>query len=167
MPMSSLGAAARAAAAMPLVRRVALLALALGASAAPWLRPVALAQGAAAAPIRLELNRLEPREAGCRVWMVLNNAGTEMLDPLRLDLVLFGRDGTVARRLAVDVGPLPGGRTVVRLFDVAGQPCEGLGQFLLNDVLACGSAGTGPEARSACTDRTVLASRPEGVPFLK
>lgn len=116
--------------------------------------------------IRLELNRLEPREGGgCRVWLVLNNAGAGALDPFRLDLVLFGRDGAVSRRLAVDAGPVPAGRTVVRLFDVAGQPCEGLGQFLLNDVLACN--GTEPQARAACIDRTALAARPDGVSFLK
>lgn len=142
----------------------ALVAALAAASLACWSPAAALAEGPAA-PIRLELNRLEAREAGCRVWFVLNNAGAEALDPLRLDLVLFGRDGAVARRLAVDVGPLPAGRTVVRLFDVAGQPCEGIGQFLLNDILACN--GTAPDARSACIERTVLASRPEGVAFLK
>ena len=126
--------------------------------------PPAPARGGAP-PIRLELNRLEPREAGCRVWLVLNNGGAEALDPFRLDLVLFGRDGAVSRRLAVDAGPVPAGRTVVRLFDVAGQPCESVGQFLLNDVLACN--GAEPEARSACVERTALASHPEGVPFLK
>lgn len=137
------------------------------AAALAWflLAAAASAETAPAAPIRLELNRLEPREAGCRVWLVLNNAGPEALDPFRLDLVLFGKDGAVARRLAVDAGAVPGARTVVRLFDLAGQPCDGIGQFLLNDVLACG--GGGPEARAACIDRTVLASRPEGVPFLK
>lgn len=146
--------------------RPLLLALAAAASAACWRPTAAPAESAPPEPIKLELNRLEAREAGnCRVWLVLNNAGAEALDPLRLDLVLFGRDGAVSRRLAVDVGPVPGGRTVVRLFDVAGQPCEGVGQLLLNDVLACN--GTGPEARSACIERTVLASRPDGVPFLK
>lgn len=96
------------------------------------------AAGAQPAPLRLELNRLEPRDGLCRVWMVAN-AGADALDPMRLDLVLFGRDGVAARRLAVDIGPLPGNRTVVRLFDVASQPCDGIGQILMNDVLACGS----------------------------
>jgi hypothetical protein len=118
-----------------------------------------------AAPLRLELNRLEPREPGCRVWFVVNNPAAEPLDPLRLDLVLFGRDGVILRRLAVDVGPLPAGRTVVRIFDVTGQPCEGIGQLLLNDLLACG--GTEPAQRAACTDRLALASRVEGVTFQK
>ncbi len=128
-----------------------------------------LMAGAAAAqpapPLRIELNRLEPREGGaCRVWLVLNNGGAEPLDPLRLDLVLFGRDGVVARRVAVDVGPLPAARTGARIFDLAGQGCEAIGSVLLNDVLAC---GTDPTARAVCAERAALASRIEGVTFHK
>src|SRR5690242_12052835 len=60
---------------------------------------VALATGAGhagaqapAAPLRLELNRLEAREGGaCRVWFVASNPAPEAVDPLRVDLVLFGR----------------------------------------------------------------------------
>jgi hypothetical protein len=128
--------------------------------------PAAAPAEAAAPPIRLELNRLEAREGNaCRVWLVANNAGAEALDPLRLDLVLFGRDGIVARRVAVDVGPLPAGRTQARIFDLAGQACDGFGTILLNDVLACN--GTEAAARAACIDRAVLASRVDGVTFHK
>jgi hypothetical protein len=133
----------------------------------PALLPFALpALAEPAAPLAIELNRLEPREGGaCRVWLVLNNAGAEPLDPLRLDLVLFGRDGVVARRVAVDVGPLPAGRTQARIFDLTGQGCEGVGSILLNDVLACGAAA--PSARAACAERAALASRVAGVAFQK
>jgi hypothetical protein len=118
-----------------------------------------------AAPLRLELNRLEVREgAGCRVWMVLNNGGAAV-EQLRLDLVLFGKDGVVARRVAVDVGPLPAGRTQARIFDLAGQGCDGVGTVLLNDVLVCD--GTEAAARSACIERATLASRVDGVAFQK
>jgi hypothetical protein len=119
-----------------------------------------------AVPLRLELNRLEPRDPEtCRIWLVLNHAGTETLDPLRLDLVLFGRDGVVARRVAVDVGPLPAGRTQARIFDLSGQGCGTIGSLLLNDVLACG--GTEPAQRNACADHAALASRVDGVAFQK
>jgi hypothetical protein len=125
----------------------------------------AAAQVEAPAPLRIELNRLEARDGGaCRVWLVLNNGGAEPLDPLRLDLVLFGRDGVVARRVAVDVGPLPAGRTQARIFDLAGQGCESLGSLLMNDVLACGAD---PTARGSCAERATLASRVEGVAFQK
>lgn len=116
-------------------------------------------------PLRVELNRLEPREGACRVWMVLNNGGGEAVDPFRLDLVIFGKDGVVSRRLAVDAGPLPAGRTVVRLFDLTGQGCDSVGSVLLNDVLACNSQEA--DARSACVARSVLASRVSGVNFEK
>lgn len=119
----------------------------------------------APSPLRVELNRLEAREGACRVWMVLNNGGAEALDPLRLDLVIFGKDGVVSRRLAVDAGPLPAGRTVVRLFDMTGQGCDGVGSILLNDILACGSQEA--DARNACVARSVLASRVSGVTFEK
>ncbi|MBS7792345.1 Tat pathway signal protein [Roseococcus sp. SDR] len=120
----------------------------------------------AAPGLRFELNRLEPRDnAACRVWFVLHNSGAEAVDPVRLDLVIFGRDGVVGRRIAVDVGPLPGGRTQARIFDLAGLACEGIGQVLLNDLLACG--GAEPAQRNACLDRLTLASRVAAVPFEK
>lgn len=133
----------------------------LAAAGSAAIRPAA----AQPAPMKLELNRLEARDGLCRVWMVVANPDPAPLDPVRLDLVLFGRDGIAGRRLAVDVGPLPAGRTVVRLFDVPAQPCEGIGQVLMNDVLACGT--TEPAARGACADRMAPTSRVPGVTFEK
>ena len=97
--------------------------------------------------------------------MVANNPDKESLDPVKLDVVLFGHDGVAGRRLAVDIGPLPGGRTVVRLFDVSAQPCDGIAQMLMNDVLACGTVD--PAQRSACADRLAPTSRVPGVTFEK
>jgi hypothetical protein len=145
---------------MTFPRLPVLLALA---SLAAW--PGAPRAEAPPKPLRLELNRLEARDGGaCRVWIVLGNEGAAV-EQLRLDLVLFGRDGVVARRVAVDVGPLPEGRTQARIFDLAGQSCDTLGSVLLNDVLACD--GTEREARDHCTERTSLASRVDGVAFRK
>ena len=116
--------------------------------------------------IRLELNRLEARDARtCRFWLVLNNQGDQAIDPLRLDLVVFGRDGIVARRVAVDVGPVPASRRLVRIFDLADEPCDRVGEVLLNDLLACGS--TEVADRTACMARIALASRVDGVALLK
>ncbi|MCQ4158817.1 Tat pathway signal protein [Roseomonas sp. GC11] len=122
------------------------------------------AQKPAEARIGLELNRLEPRPEGCRVWILLRNPGEEALDPLRLDLLVFGKEGVIARRMALDVGPLPAQKTMARIFDLAGQPCEGVGALLLNDLLACGPT---PEGRAACLPRLALASRVDGVTFEK
>jgi hypothetical protein len=114
--------------------------------------------------ISIELNRLEAQGNNCRVWMLLRNPGQEAVDPLRLDLLMFGKDGVIARRLALDVGPLPEQKTLARIFDLAGQSCDSIGSVLLNDVLACGPT---PETRAACLPRLALASRVSGVSFDK
>jgi hypothetical protein len=114
--------------------------------------------------ISIELNRLEPQGANCRVWMVARNPAADAIDPLRLDLILFGKDGVIARRLALDIGPLPASRTQARIFDLAGQSCDGLGSILLNDVLACGPTA---ESKAACLPRLALSSRADGVSFDK
>lgn len=120
----------------------------------------ALAQEAP--PIGIELNRLEPQGAACRVWMVSRNPGPDALDPLRLDLIVFGKDGVIARRMALDLGPLPGRKTQARIFDLAGQSCDSLGSLLVNDVMACGPTA---ETKAACLSRLSLSSRADGVSF--
>jgi hypothetical protein len=113
------------------------------------------------AKVSVELNRLEARNEGCRVWMRVANPGAAV-DPLRLDLVIFGKDSVVNRRLALDLGPLPAEKTMVRIFDLAGTPCDGVGTILLNDVLACG-----PDAAPACLARLAVSSRAQGVALEK
>jgi hypothetical protein len=119
--------------------------------------PAAIAEAPPApAPVRLELNRLESVATGCRVYLVIGNEREEALRSLKLDLVLFGRDGVIDRRLAVETGPLHAEKTAVKLFDVADYPCPELGSVLVNDVLACeGEGGTIP----ACLGLLELATR--------
>ena len=107
------------------------------------------------APIRLELNRLEPVEQGCRVYLVVGNEGAEALQSLKLDLVLFRSDGVIDRRLALETGPLRAAKTSVKLFDLTDLPCDGLGSILVNDVLACGASGEAAD----CFPRLALATR--------
>ncbi len=126
--------------------------------------PAQQARAEGAPPIGLELNRLESMPQGCRAWLMLRNPGAEALDPLRLDLVLFGRDGVVARRLAVDVGPLPAAKTMAKVFDIAGLGCDRIGAVLLNDLLACGPDAA---ARAACLARLGTSSRVPEVSFDK
>ena len=122
--------------------------------------------GPAADPLPLELNKLEPIQGGgCRVYLVASNPDAREIDPLRIDLVVFGTDEVISRRLAIDLGPLPPHKTAVRLFDLAGQSCEGIGHMLVNDVLACGparDAATPVDSvvpRAACLDRLAPSSR--------
>lgn len=122
--------------------------------------PLALAGAAARAEgdaaLRLELNRLETAGDACRAYLVVGNGGAEPLASLKLDLVMFGTDGVIDRRLAVETGPLRAQKTTVKLFDLAGTPCERLGSVLVNDVLDC---RTEAMALDGCFERLELSSR--------
>jgi hypothetical protein len=125
-----------------------------------------------AAAISIELNKLEALPApaaspapgaGCRLYLVVTNPDPEPIAQLRLDLVLFGTDGVIDRRVALDLAPLAPHKTSVRLFDLQGLPCDGIGRVLINDVLGCQFGkreGTATEEPSqGCMDRLKLTSR--------
>jgi hypothetical protein len=95
---------------------------------------------AADGQVRIELNKLEDREQSCRVHLVLENGSESGFVGYKLDLVLFGPDGIIARRIAVDVAPLRARKKSVKLFDVDGLACAGIGSVLVNDVLDCRSS---------------------------
>jgi hypothetical protein len=127
----------------------------------------------AASPISVELNKLETlgqSGPGCRAYFVVQNA-TPSLEQLRLDLVIFGTDGVIARRLAFELGPLPAGKTAVRLFDLQGLACGAIGRVLVNDILACQPGDKPPtpaeQDREACLDRLSVSSRVASVPLVK
>ncbi len=126
-------------------------------------------------PISLELNKLTPLDQGpgCRAYFVVGNPGSEPIPELQLDLILFGTDGIISRRLAVELGPLAAQKTEVRLFDLTGTPCDSIGHILLNDVLSCQvgttspgappgapqGGGAGNDPRAACLARIAVSSR--------
>jgi hypothetical protein len=68
----------------------------------------------------LELNKLESRDGACRAYLVLDNPTQAAFDSFKLDLVLFGTDGVILRRMAVETAPLRAEKKVVKLFDIAG-----------------------------------------------
>jgi hypothetical protein len=130
----------------------------------------------ASAPISVELNKLESLPApsaapgnaaevvaGCRVYVVVTNPDPEPIAQLRLDLIVFATDGVIARRIALDLGPLTPHKTAVRLFDLVGQPCDDIGRMLVNEVLGCqfGKHEDSPagDLRQVCMDRLKLSSR--------
>ena len=82
--------------------------------------------------------------------------GGPKLDALRLDLVLFGTDGVIARRIALDVGPVAPARIQVRPFELRDVACESIGQILVNDALICKVGGAD---QTDCLDRVKTASR--------
>ena len=97
------------------------------------------AAGAAEGRVAIELNKLEPVAKACRAYLVLENATGHGFDSFKLDLVMFDQENVIAKRLAVQAGPLPADKTSVKLFDIDGLRCEAIGRFLLNSVMACES----------------------------
>ncbi len=92
--------------------------------------------------VAIELNKLEPQDQGCRIYFVVNNKSPAYQE-LKLELILFRPDKVVDRRFAVDLGPLKADKRSVKLFDIAGTPCDQVGSFLINVVMEC-KAESGP-----------------------
>lgn len=128
----------------------ALAVAAAGAAAGP------LRAQEAAAPITVELNKLEPADGACRLFLLLQNHSDQTYDALTLELVSFDKEGLIGQRLAVDLAPVRAQKTSVRLFDLPDTGCDALGRVLLNDVSACSVAGA---AVDACLDRLQVSSR--------
>ncbi|RMD60630.1 MAG: Tat pathway signal sequence domain protein [Alphaproteobacteria bacterium] len=111
----------------------------------------------------MELNKLAPHEGDCQVYLVLENGTGEAFKSLKLDLVMFDTQGIVARRLAVEAGPLPAGKTSLKAFDINDLSCNSLGRILLNDVMSCEDAAG---ARKDCLTFVSTSARTK-VPFVK
>ena len=94
---------------------------------------------AAESGVGVELNKLEPADKNCRATLVVSNRDDAAYSELKLDLVVFDKEGMVAKRLIVDVAPLAAKKTTVKTFDIAGMGCDGMERLLLNDVPACGA----------------------------
>lgn len=121
----------------------------------------ATAESTSESGVAIELNKLEPNEGACRAYLVVKNRSGRAFDSLKLDLVMFDGDGVVARRLAVQAAPLSAGKTSLKVFDITGQDCGGIGSILLNDVIDCA-----PAEGASCLD-LVTASARGTVPFVK
>lgn len=116
--------------------------------------------------LRVELNKLEPRDDGCRLYLLLDNRESKGdFASMRLDLIFFGKDGVIAKRLAVDAGPIRPTKTSVKMFDLAGLTCDGMSQVLINDALDCKDPA-GAE-RKDCTDMLTPTSRVPTVALIK
>ena len=88
-----------------------------------------------------ELNKLEPLASACRAYLVLTNKAGMAFRDLKLDLVIFDTDGIVARRVAGQGGPIPDGKTSLKVFDIDGVKCPKISRFLLNGVMTCDTQG--------------------------
>ena len=115
------------------------------------------------APLKLELNRLEPAGESCRTYLLVDNSRGPALKSLKVDLFAFDTDGVAQKRLAVELGPVQERKTMVRLFDFPALACPKIGRVLLNDVLACEG---GDASRETCLERIETDSKTPA-PFVR
>lgn len=128
--------------------------------------PSAFAQDAAraAASLRIELNKMEMAGENCRTYLLIDNRNEDTWRSLKLDLFALDMDGVAAKRVGVEVGPVPGRKTLIKLFDFPGLSCSRFGRVLLNDVTACEGGGA---SREQCLAAIEPVSKINTVPFVK
>tara|TARA_R110002020_G_scaffold2136_17_gene9819 strand:+ start:2590 stop:3015 length:426 start_codon:yes stop_codon:yes gene_type:complete len=119
----------------------------------------AWAQQATPAPgLTLELNALQPAQAGCRVTFLATNNLPGQLDRAAVEMAFFLTDGAIDRIVTLDFKALSPGKTKVLQFELAGLACPQLGRLLINDITACEGTDMAP---TACLAGLVTASRPD------
>jgi hypothetical protein len=111
--------------------------------------------------ILIELNSIESADNRCRANFVVENKSETAIDSLKLDLVAFGTDGGILRRLIVEMAPVRAVKTIVRAFPIDAE-CRQIGAILVNDVTACA-----PGEPGACLDGLGLSSRVKTLRFYK
>ncbi|KEZ78367.1 hypothetical protein [Salinisphaera hydrothermalis] len=118
--------------------------------------------------VDVELNKLTSVPNACRAYLVTQNLTDRAFDSFKLDVVMFDNNGIVAKRLAVQLGPMPAGKTSLKVFDIPGLACKQIGQLLLNDVLQCTvNTGNGPpKERHDCLSLISVSQRGR-VPFIE
>jgi hypothetical protein len=111
--------------------------------------------------VLVQLNSIESADNRCRLNFVIENKSNAPIESLKLDLVAFGTDGGILRRLITEMGPVRPAKTMVRAFAVDAD-CRQLGSILVNDVTACA-----PGEPGACLDGLSLSSRIEALRLYK
>jgi hypothetical protein len=111
--------------------------------------------------VLVQLNSIESADNRCRLNFVIENKSNAAIESLKLDLVAFGTDGGILRRLITEMGPVRPAKTMVRAFAVDAD-CRQLGSILVNDVTACA-----PGEPGACLDGLSLSSRIEALRLYK
>ena len=108
-----------------------------------------------------QLNSIEAADNRCRLNFVIENKSDVALESMKLDLVAFGTDGSILRRLLTEMGPVRPTKTMVRTFAVDAD-CKQIGSILVNDVTACT-----PGEPGACLDGLALSSRLQALRLYK
>lgn len=99
------------------------------------------AQESAAPSLQLELNALQPSDAGCRITFLATNGFAVPVDKATFEVALFGAGGGIDRLVSLDFKALAQGKTKVLQFELAGLDCDAVSRVLVNDVTACEGEG--------------------------
>lgn len=89
--------------------------------------------------VSLELNKLQASDKGCRAFLVVSNPSATKYDNFQIDLVMFQTDGVIGSRFAVELAPLLPSKRSIKEFVLTDTDCDGIGSFLVNDVMECRS----------------------------
>ena len=116
---------------------------------------------AAAEPIRIELNLAENVQGKCRLSFVIENKSETAIESLKPDLVIFNREGIIARRLVAEMGPVYRAKTIIRTFEIEND-CGEISSVLINTLVACT-----PRDPTDCLDVLVVSSRTPGIVLYK
>jgi hypothetical protein len=92
---------------------------------------------------------------------VVENKADVALESMKLDLVAFGTDGGIMRRLIAEMGPIRPQKTIVKTYLVDAE-CKTIAALLVNDVTACA-----PGTTTACLDGLALSSRVKEIKLYK
>jgi len=113
--------------------------------------------------VKIELNKIEQTDKGCRFYWLVNNQSALDLKALDLTFYWFQSDGVIGGDLKFAFAPAASKSMKVKKYMLADKTCSNFASLLLNEINQC-TAADGPVAE--CGKQLSYASRTT-VEFLK
>jgi hypothetical protein len=110
----------------------------------------------AAGAVKIELNKVEQTDKGCRFYWLVNNQTDMAIEKLQVAFYWFRGDGVIGGDLKFGFAPAAAKKMLVKQYMLPDKPCDGFASLLLNEISACESKD-GPIEN--CGDRLAYASR--------
>lgn len=120
-------------------------------------------RGETNAGVKIELNKLEQTDKGCRFYWLVNNQSEFDLKDLDVSFYWFQRDGVIGGDLRFAFAPAGPKTLKVKKYMLAEKTCADFSSLLVNEINQC-IASNGPVAE--CAKHLSYASRTT-VEFLK
>ncbi len=94
--------------------------------------------------IKIELNKIEETEQGCRPLFLFENQSGHQLNRFQVELVLFDHKGVYSKQILLDMAPLYEGKKTIASFLLTDITCDQIGSMLVNDLPDCENSTGGP-----------------------